>query len=95
MNEIHIDTQMCRHEAGNLRKTAGLVQDIKDRLTSLAGLTADAWQGDASNALSDAQEYTLKEITLFIALVEDAADAVESVAMSYEQAEKNLIGYMP
>ena len=87
MAEIFIDTYTCRIEAERLRRTAEEVQSIKSRLISLAGATAEAWQGSAANALADTQEYTLREFTHFISLIEEVADNIDSVVTAYEQAD--------
>ena len=87
MCEIFIDTITCRSEAVRLRKVAEDTADIMSRLTRLAGLTAEVWRGGAANALADSQEYTLKELKMFITLLEEAADSIEMVVAELEQAD--------
>ena len=85
MKEIFIDVHVCRREAERLRKTADDMHNIRSRLTALAGMTAEAWQGVAANALLDSQEYTLKEFAMLITLVEEAAENIDRVVTAYEQ----------
>jgi WXG100 family type VII secretion target len=92
MDKITIDTQLCRREAERLRQTARDIENIKSRLISLAGGTADVWQGPASSALANTQEYTLAEFSRLITLIDEVADNIERVSAEVEQAERNITG---
>jgi WXG100 family type VII secretion target len=87
---IYMDTEMYRRAADTLRKLAQDMGDTRVRMTNLMGFVGETWQGPASDAFLEVNEWTLKDMERMRIRLEDTALEILNAASVFETAERDI-----
>lgn len=94
MDEIYIDCEKHKQVSRTLRRLANDLSSSRTNLLSIAGFVGDAWQGAASDAFLEADEWAAKDMERLRLEIEELADDIDRTVAAYEEAERRLKGVM-
>ncbi len=94
MAEIYIDCEKHKQASYALRRLASDLCATRDGLASVLGFVGDAWQGGASDAFLDANEWTTKEMERLRLELEDLANDIDARVAAFEEAERRAKGML-
>jgi WXG100 family type VII secretion target len=92
MSEIYIDCEKHKRVSSTLRRLADDLGSSRTNLSAAAGFVGDAWQGAASDAFLEANEWTAKDIDRLRLEMEDLADDIDAAVAAFEETERRLKG---
>ncbi|MCL2461982.1 MAG: WXG100 family type VII secretion target [Defluviitaleaceae bacterium] len=92
MSDIMIICEKYRNAAAALRRSANDLGGARAGLSAAMGFAGDSWQGEASDAFLDANEWTAKGMERLRISLEDLAAEIDKAAAALEEAELKLRG---
>jgi len=84
MSDIYIDREKYRSAAAALRQMAADLDDSRRSMAANMGFVGDAWQGAASDAFLESNEWTLKDIERLRFDMENFASDLDAAAAAFE-----------
>jgi len=84
MRDIFVDIENYRHAAAVLRRMSANLDDNRSNMAAIMGFVGDVWQGTASDAFIESNEWIVKDIDRLRLDIEDLAANLESAAAALE-----------
>jgi len=73
------------HAIAMLRKLSGDIRSARSSLSAILGQVGDAWQGAASDAFLETNEWTVKDMECLRFEMEDLAGQIEAALTMFEE----------
>jgi len=94
MSDIYMDIEKYRSTVAALRRISANLGDNRANMTYLMGFVGDVWQGAASDAFLEANEWTVKDIERLRFDIEDLATNIETTIAILEEALLSMKGML-